>query len=136
MNEIKVFPIGKIENENDETKIFLNPAYRAGLKGLGEYSHAQVLWWMDGCDNDKDRGTLVEKKPYAKGPEEIGVFALRSPERPNPIAVSNVNIVYVDESAGTIGLSYICLLYTSIESNLFIRYAINKFAGIDLTYDK
>ena len=46
MNEIKVFPIGKIENENDETKIFLNPAYRAGLKGLGEYSHAQVLWWM------------------------------------------------------------------------------------------
>ena len=94
MTEIKVFPIGKIENENDETKIFLNPAYRAGLKGLGEYSHAQVLWWMDGCDNYKDRGTLVEKKPYAKGPEEIGVFALRSPERPNPIAVSNVNIVW------------------------------------------
>ena len=78
MNEIKVFPIGKIENENDETKILLDPAYRAGLKGLGEYSHAQVLWWMDGCDNDKDRGTLVEKKPYAKGPEEIGVFAILS----------------------------------------------------------
>lgn len=71
MNEIKVFPIGKIENENDETKIFLNPAYRAGLKGLGEYSHAQVLWWMDGCDNDKDRGTLVEKKPYAKGRKRL-----------------------------------------------------------------
>ena len=27
MNEIKVFPIGKIENENDETKIFLNPGH-------------------------------------------------------------------------------------------------------------
>ena len=35
MNAIKVFPIGKIENENDETKIFVHPAYRAGLKGLG-----------------------------------------------------------------------------------------------------
>lgn len=107
MNVIKVYPIGKIESGNDEMKIVLDPAYRAGLKGLRDYSHVQVLWWVDGCDNDKDRGTLIEKKPYVKGPDEIGVFALRSPERPNPLAVSNVNIAYVDEVAGTIGLYYI-----------------------------
>ena len=62
---------------------------------------------MDGCDNPNDRSTLVEKKPYVNGPERIGVFALRSPERPSPIAVSNVNIAYLDEEAGTIGLYYI-----------------------------
>lgn len=107
MNEIKVFPIGKIANENGEFKIILNPEYRKGLKGLNDYSHVQVLWWFDGCDNPKDRGTLVEKKPYKNGPEEIGVFALRSPERPNPIAVSNVNIAYVNEESGEIGLYYI-----------------------------
>lgn len=107
MNEIKVYPIGKIESENGVMKIFLDPAYRAGLKGLQSYSHVQVLWWMDGCDNEKDRSTLVESKPYTKGPDEIGVFALRSPERPNPIAVSSVNIEYVDEISGTIGLYYI-----------------------------
>lgn len=67
----------------------------------------QVLWWADGCDNGSVRATLIEQKPYKNGPEQIGVFALRSPERPNPIAVSNVNIAYVDEMAGIIGLYYI-----------------------------
>lgn len=107
MNDIKLYPIGYVKNENNEVKIVLDPVYRKGLKGLEGYSHVQVLWWMNGCDNENDRGTLVEIKPYAKGPDEIGVFALRSPERPNPIAVSNVNIGYVDEESGTIGLYYI-----------------------------
>ena len=62
---------------------------------------------MNGSDNQRDRNVLVEKKPYKNGPDEIGVFALRSPERPNPIAVSNVNIAYVDEESGTVGLYYI-----------------------------
>ena len=107
MNDIKVRPIGRIESENDEARIILDPAYREGLKGLAGYSHVQVLWWMDGCDNARDRSTLVENKPYVKGPEKLGVFALRSPERPNPIAVSSVDITYVDEASGTVGLCYI-----------------------------
>lgn len=37
----------------------------------------------------------------------MGVFALRSPERPNPIAVSNADIAYVDEENGVVGLYYI-----------------------------
>ena len=46
MNDIKVYPIGKIENENNQVKIILNPTYKRGLKGLSDYSHVQVLWWM------------------------------------------------------------------------------------------
>lgn len=107
MNEIKVFPIGTIQNESKEASIRLAPAYRKGLKGLSGYSHVQVIWWMDRCDTPADRSTLVERKPYTKGPDELGVFALRSPERPNPIAVSNADIAYIDEEAGTVGLSYI-----------------------------
>lgn len=107
MNDMKVYPIGKIENENNEVKIILDPSYKKGLNGLSGYNHVQVVWWMDRCDNPDDRGTLVEKKPYVNGPERIGVFALRSPERPNPIAVSSVKIAYVNEESGTIGLYYI-----------------------------
>lgn len=118
MNGKKVYPIGKIINDNTEVKIVLYPAYRKGLKGLADYSHVQVLWWMDGCDNQDDRGTLVERKPYVKGPEEVGVFALRSPERPNPIAVSNVNIAYVDEETGIVGLYYIDAFSGSIVLDL------------------
>ena len=107
MNDIKVFSIGKIVNEEENVKVVVEQKYAEGLKGLEGYSHVQILWWMDGCDNASDRGTLVEEKPYRNGPDEIGVFALRSPERPNPIAVSNVNIAYVDVESGTVGLYYI-----------------------------
>ena len=107
MNGIKVFPIGKIVSENNGLMIKLDPAYKEGLLGIKGYSHIKVLWWMDRCDNPSDRSTLVEDKPYAKGPERIGVFALRSPERPNPIAVSNVEVSFVEEKEGIIGLHYI-----------------------------
>lgn len=106
MNKINISPIGKIVNGN-EVKVILDPKYAKALKGLEGYSHVQILWWMNGSDNQRDRNVLVEKKPYKNGPDEIGVFALRSPERPNPIAVSNVNIAYVDEESGTVGLYYI-----------------------------
>ena len=107
MNGLKVYPIGKIKQEDEGFAVVLDPPYRRGLKGLGEYSHVQVLWWADGCDNDTDRAILTEQKPYTNGPETLGVFALRSPERPNPIAVSAAGITYTDEATGRVGLAYI-----------------------------
>ena len=107
MNEMKIYPVGKIENKEGCVCVKLNPKYAEGLKGLEEYSHIQILWWADGCDNEQCRSIITENKPYKKGPEEIGIFALRSPERPNPIAVSNVDIAYVDVENGVIGLYYV-----------------------------
>ena len=107
MNDMIIFSIGKIENNEKMVCIKLEDKYAKGLKGLEDYSHVQVLWWADGCDNESDRNVLLEEKPYKNGPDEIGVFALHSPERPNPIAVSNVNIAYVDAEHGIIGLYYI-----------------------------
>lgn len=107
MNGIRVFPIGKIVNKKENVCVEIDTKYAAGLKGLDGYSHAQIIWWADGCDNDRDRNTLTERKPYRNGPEELGVFALRSPERPNPFAVSNADIAYVDVSKGVVGLYYI-----------------------------
>ena len=100
MNSFKVFPIGIIENNEKAVRIVLDSHYAEGLKGLENFSHVQILWWADGCDNPKDRSTLTEQKPYIKGPEELGVFALRSPERPNPIVVSNADIARVDAESG------------------------------------
>lgn len=107
MNDIRIFSIGKILNNGETVGIKLDRRYLAGLRGLDGYSHIQVLWWADKCDNTSDRSTLTEEKPYKKGLEEIGVFATRSPERPNPIAVSNVRIASVDDSEGIIELYYI-----------------------------
>ena len=44
MNEIKVFPIGKIINKEGNAAVLLDPGYAGGLKGLAGYSHVQVLW--------------------------------------------------------------------------------------------
>ena len=107
MSEMKIFSIGKIVNREAMVCIELNPKYADGLKGLTGYSHIQVLWWADGCDNDRDRNSLTEKKPYKNGPEEMGIFAMRSPERINPIAVSNAEIAYIDAAKGMVGLYYI-----------------------------
>lgn len=40
-------------------------------------------------------------------PEMLGTFATRSPERPNPIALTCANITYIEAENGVIGLAYI-----------------------------
>lgn len=107
MNEMKIYPIGKIVNKEGCVCFKLDSKYAEGLKGLDGYSHIQILWWADSCDNEKDRSLSTEQKPYKNGPDRLGVFALRSPERPNPIAVSNADIAYVDIENGVVGLYYV-----------------------------
>ena len=104
MSKMEVHPIGRIECEDGEFRIALDPEYAPALRGLEGFSHVQVIWWFD---RSEGRGTLVEERPYVKGPDELGAFATRSPMRPNPIAVSSVGIAYVDEAAAMVGLYYI-----------------------------
>ena len=81
MNEMKIYSIGKIENKENFVCIILDSKFIDGLIGLKDYSHIQVLWFADKADRD----VLVEDKPYKKGPDKLGVFSMRSPERINPI---------------------------------------------------
>lgn len=66
----------------------------------------QLIWWFSGCDNSSDRNTVAVEKPYRKGPDELGTFATRSPERPNPIASSVCEVKSVDYEKGIINLTY------------------------------
>jgi tRNA (Thr-GGU) A37 N-methylase len=58
-----------------------------------------VFWWADAFDNVADRARLHIQPPYAPD-REIGVFATRSPFRPNPISMTTCPILAVDEAAG------------------------------------
>lgn len=107
MNEMRMVPIGKIVKRGEESRVELEGQYAAGLTGLEGYSHVLVLWWADRCDNAAWRATLVERKPYRNGPEAVGVFACRSPARPNPIAASVAEIVWLDAGKGVVGLDFI-----------------------------
>ncbi len=104
--EMKLNEIGHAECANGEFKIVLDGDFKEGLKGLEGFSHLQVIWWFNGCDNDQDRSILTIEKPYSKGPGELGTFATRSPERPNPIAISVCQVKDIDYDKGEIRFDY------------------------------
>jgi tRNA-Thr(GGU) m(6)t(6)A37 methyltransferase TsaA len=84
--------------------IELDAPYRPGLTGLEKFSHAIVLYWMHEARRD-----LLVQVPRHSG-KTHGTFALRSPVRPNPIALSVVRILKVDADAGRIDIDAIdCL---------------------------
>jgi tRNA-Thr(GGU) m(6)t(6)A37 methyltransferase TsaA len=67
--------------------IELDSRWLQGLRGLETSSHVVVLYWMDRARRD-----LVLQAPRHYG-EQRGTFALRSPVRPNPIAMSVVRLL-------------------------------------------
>jgi len=73
--------------------IALDPRYAAGLKDVETCSHLVVLYWMDRAPRN-----LVLQKPAHYGVQR-GTFALRSPARPNPIAMSVVKLHKIEGSA-------------------------------------
>ena len=68
----------------------VDPRWAKALQGLETVSHVVVLYWMDRARRD-----LVLQAPHHYS-ERRGTFALRSPVRPNPIAVSVARIVRVE----------------------------------------
>lgn len=106
-NNFTVKQIGVIRTDENGFRIELVPAYKEALIGLDGFSYLNVLWWFSGCDNEVDRSILSEEKPYKKGPDTLGAFATRSPQRPNPIALSCTYVTYIDAENGVIGLAYI-----------------------------
>jgi len=105
--EMKLNPIGYVNSYNGNYQITIDEKYRPALKGLEGFSHLQIIFWFSGCDNDEDRNILINEKPYKKGPEELGTFATRSPERPNPIGISVSEVSKIDYEKGVISLTYI-----------------------------
>ena len=74
-------------------RIEVDAPWRAGLKGIEAYETIEVLYFMDQARRD-----LIVQNPKSNG-TLIGVFALRSPVRPNPVATSRVKLVAVEEDA-------------------------------------
>lgn len=69
---------GRFSERTAELEVF--PDFEAGLKDVEAATHLIVLYWCHKACRD----TLQTKTPF--GPEIRGVFACRSPSRPNPIA--------------------------------------------------
>jgi tRNA-Thr(GGU) m(6)t(6)A37 methyltransferase TsaA len=84
--------------------IIFEKEYRdsAALRGMEEFSHLWLIWGFSGNENKEWSPTV--RPPRLGGNKRVGVFATRSPNRPNPIGLSSVKIekIYNDGKNGTV----------------------------------
>ena len=79
--------------ESLQGKIIFEKEYQTpeAIRGLEEYSHIWLLWYFSQTNNKKGWSPTV-RPPRLGGNKRVGVFATRSPFRPNPIALSAVKL--------------------------------------------
>lgn len=80
--------------------IVFEPEYRSpeAVKGLEGFTYIWLLWQFEGVKRENWSATV--KPPRLGGNKHVGVFATRSPFRPNPIGLSSVkleDIEYTDK---------------------------------------
>lgn len=97
----QLVPIGQIRRQDGQVCLEIHEPFRPALKQLDHFSHVMVFWWADRFDNEEGRSCLQCQPPYA---EQVvtGVFATRSPLRPNPIAMTTCTLLGLDEADGSV----------------------------------
>lgn len=118
-HELILKPIAYIHNDYTDTfgiprqsglvnglisKIIFEPDYRYpdAIRGLEDYSHLWLIWGFS--KNKKNTWSPTVRPPRLGGNTRMGVFATRSPFRPNPIGLSSVKLHHIEfsESHGPI----------------------------------
>lgn len=81
-----------------EATIIFKPEYRNpdALRGLEEYTHLWLLWQFSECIGKEWTPTV--RPPRLGGNKRMGVFATRSPFRPNPIGLSCVKLLRIERT--------------------------------------
>lgn len=74
---------------------FRNPGY---IRGLEQYSHLWLIWGFSDHPLPYYRATV--RPPHLGGNEKVGVFASRSPHRPNPIGMTCVRLLSITYENG------------------------------------
>ena len=81
--------------------VTIDDPWRPGLKGLEEGAQIILLYWMHEARRD-----LIVQTPRHRS-EPVGVFSLRSPVRPNPIAMATVSVLELNIENGSIKIDAI-----------------------------
>ena len=75
-------------------RVVLEPAYRAGLRGLADFSHVIVVTLLHEAAFDPARHLVRRPRGLATMPE-VGIFAQRAKDRPNPLGITVVPLLEV-----------------------------------------
>jgi tRNA-Thr(GGU) m(6)t(6)A37 methyltransferase TsaA len=88
-------PVGVVKQQGEKTLLELQPEFAPALKGLQDFSHLWVLYWFHENDRPEARATLQVHPRRNPANPLTGVFACRSPERPNLIGLTACRLVKV-----------------------------------------
>jgi tRNA-Thr(GGU) m(6)t(6)A37 methyltransferase TsaA len=80
-------PIQSVYGRDVEGQVLLDEPYAAALDDIEGFERLWLIYWMDGVSEFKPRVL-----PY-RDTQEHGLFATRSPSRPNPIGMSVVRLL-------------------------------------------
>jgi len=100
-------PIGRVVVGDDGFALAIDEAYRPALTELEGFSHINVLWWAHHLDEPSFREMTIAERAYRDAPAQIGIFATRSPARPNPIALTAVAVISIDIDSGLVTIPYL-----------------------------
>ena len=80
------------------SRIVFEPEYRNpdALRGIDGFSHLWLIWQFSEAVRDTWSPTV--RPPRLGGNKRVGVFATRSPFRPNPIGLSSVKLISIEET--------------------------------------
>ncbi len=99
---IKTTTMGKKVRKKDAiSKIVLRNDLTESLTGIDEFSHLFIIFWMHEISVEERRTV----KTYPRGRIDLpllGVFATRTPHRPNPIGMTLVELLKVDRNVLTV----------------------------------
>ncbi|WP_264447257.1 tRNA (N6-threonylcarbamoyladenosine(37)-N6)-methyltransferase TrmO [Bacillus cereus] len=111
MVHVSMVKIGEVQSSIDE-KVYRNwgsiisnikiyPEYIGGLTGLEDYSHAIVIFYMN--DFQEENKQSWARKPRGLSDfDEKGCFAQRTKHRPNPIGITTVEILSIENNIMTV----------------------------------
>lgn len=99
---VKTTAMGKKVRKKDAiSKIVLRNDLTESLTGIDEFSHLFIIFWMHEISVEERRAV----KTYPRGRIDLpllGVFATRTPHRPNPIGMTLVELLKVDRNVLTV----------------------------------
>lgn len=109
-SEIWLEPVGfvkteasgkEVRNKNVVSDIVFREELTEALEGVEEFSHLFVLFWLHEI-SDEDRKVM---KVHPRGRSDmplLGIFATRTPYRPNPIGLTRVKLLKVEGNVVTV----------------------------------
>jgi tRNA-Thr(GGU) m(6)t(6)A37 methyltransferase TsaA len=113
IGRFELCPIGRVESpltdlgdapaQGDEgapdAVIVVRPEMRVALRGLAVGDRLIVLTWLD----RGDRAALEVHPRSDASRARLGVFATRSPDRPNPVGIHEVTLLAIDDTRLEVG---------------------------------